>query len=276
MDTSSARTILLGLLVSCCALAAPAGVAEEALEACTRPLTVGFYNFPPFYYQDAESGRWRGIDKDVVDELAARSGCRIEAVFESRVRIWAQMKNGALDLTTSALRTDERERYARFIPYHLSHNLLVLSTQDATAPVDARAALGSDTLTLAVTRSYRYGPPFDAWVARLADTGRVFESADEADALRLVALGRVTAAINRESALPFLATPYGQDKFRTLDFGGEPLLGHLVVSRARIGEPVFRRLADAVAAMRRDGTLRKIFLRHVPAPTAERMLPPAP
>ncbi|MGZ7234530.1 hypothetical protein ACXWOU_09760, partial [Streptococcus pyogenes] len=62
-------------------------------------------------------GRGEGIDKDMLEELARRSGCELRVVVESRVRIWEQLRAGTAGLTLSAVPAPERQAYAEFVPY---------------------------------------------------------------------------------------------------------------------------------------------------------------
>ena len=87
---------------------------------------VAFYDHGALNSLHAD-GRWRGIDTDIVEELARRSGCQLALVLESRVRIWAMLESGQLDMTVSGIATPERQAYANFIPYLASRNYILLS-----------------------------------------------------------------------------------------------------------------------------------------------------
>lgn len=107
------------------ALAATAACLVATSAHACGPYSVGLYEYSALYYRDAQ-GRWTGIDKDVIDELARRSGCKLVARTESRVRIWAQIGAGQMDMTVSALMTPERELLVEFIPYIESRQYVVL------------------------------------------------------------------------------------------------------------------------------------------------------
>ncbi|GAA5180317.1 hypothetical protein GCM10025771_24530 [Niveibacterium umoris] len=262
----AAVLLLWATLIASSCLAAP-------LADCTRPLTVGFYAIAPYYYALEDKPGWHGIDRDLIDELALRTGCRFEARFESRVRIWQQIETGTLDLTVSGIETAERQRFATFIAYASERAVLAARADRAPAPRSPAAVLGDKTLTLAVTRGYRYGPPFDTWIDSLRASDRVFESADEDSALRLVALGRVDATILRDSAWAIATRAYPAGSLRLVDMGAPSLNAALVLSRAVIGPALEEKIRAAIAEMLRDGTLLRMLERHMPPDIARRSLP---
>jgi len=242
-------------------LAATNAIAEP-LQACTRPLSVGFYAIPPYYYRGSDGAEWRGIDRDLIDELARRTGCRFEHRFESRVRIWQQLQAGSLDLSASAVQTPERARFARFIPYTTERNLVAVRSS-AAASINATTVMTDPTLTLAITRGYRYGAPFDDWIETLKAAGRATEASDEEAALRLVMIGRADAAIVRDSAWRLLARLYPAASLRRLDVGAPAIEVNLVLSRAQIGAGLYDKFNAAIASLKHDGSLRRIIDRHV-------------
>ncbi|WP_374513503.1 substrate-binding periplasmic protein [Niveibacterium sp.] len=260
--TSQSRGRLLVRALPCLLGLNITGALAEPLQACTRPLSVAFYAIPPYYYHGADSTEWRGIDRDLIDELARRTGCRFEQRFESRVRIWQQLEAGSLDLSASAIQTPERDRFARFIPYTTERNLVAVRSS-APASTNASTVLTDPALSLAITRGYRYGPPFDSWIDTLKRSGRVVEAADEEAALRLVTIGRADAAIVRDSAWRLVSRLYPTASLRRLDVGAPVIEVNLVLSRAQIGTGLYDRFNAAITSLKRDGSLRRIVDRHV-------------
>ncbi|GAA5180320.1 hypothetical protein GCM10025771_24540 [Niveibacterium umoris] len=246
--------------------------AAAPLETCSRPLTVGYYLIPPLYFKTHENPVWRGVDKDVIDELARRTGCTFVPRFESRVRIWAQLESGQLDLTVSGIPTPERERFATFLIYLQTRNMLAIRRDDSRPPQTAKALAAAERFTLATTRGYRYGPPFEAWIVRLAATNQIVETADEEAALHLLSIGRVDGAIVRESAWEYYASEFPAGSLRLVDMEAPYVPAGLAMSREHIGEGLRKTFAEAIAAMKRDGTLLKIAERHVSGEASARLV----
>lgn len=91
-----------------------------------KPTRLAFYELGNFYF--FESQQAQGIDKESVDALIKRSGCRFDAQVLARARIWADLASGDLDMSVSGIQNPERDKFAWFAPY--------LSASEAAALLD--------------------------------------------------------------------------------------------------------------------------------------------
>ncbi|MFG6485424.1 substrate-binding periplasmic protein [Roseateles sp. BYS78W] len=238
-------------------------LAGPALAVCGR-YRVAFYEYAALYYRDAQ-GQYQGIDKDVIEELARRTGCRFDAVTESRVRIWALLEQGQLDLATSAMPTPERERSFEMLPYVQSRQFTVFHPSVERVP-PTLAAFNADTrLRLLVVRGFHFVPTLDAWVEQLRADKRVVEAPDQPSALRALKAGRVeamliggnTLALTRRSDPEF-------EHFATASYApDEHSVGALALSRQRISAADRQLIRQALADMQQDGSLAAILRRHL-------------
>lgn len=147
-----------------------------AAPAC-GPYSVAMYEFGALYYRNADQS-FSGIDKDVIEALARRSGCILEQRLDSRVRIWDQLARGTLDITVSGVETAERLKLAEFYPYISTRNYVLLRKTLAPQFSGAEAFLAAREHRIAVVRGFRYGPQLDALIQQLREQGRVDEVAD--------------------------------------------------------------------------------------------------
>ena len=79
------------------------------------PIRVGFVEFGFLYF--IENGQEKGIDKDIANELAKRSGCAFAPQIIPRARAFAQIEGSQLDMIVTATSSPERERSAWFVPF---------------------------------------------------------------------------------------------------------------------------------------------------------------
>ena len=152
----------------CLALAFGGGAAGAADKPdCDRPMSLALHDHGLLY--SAQTGE--GIDKDIADELARRSGCKFSLPVMPRARIWQLIESGALDFSLSGITNDAREQYAAFAWYFTNPYYLLLR-KDAgvkgAADFERNAAL-----KLGVIRSFRYGPGANRMVDALEAQGRV-------------------------------------------------------------------------------------------------------
>lgn len=260
------RMLACGLLL-CLGGSAMAGHAE------CRDIKLAFHQLGALYYR-APDGGWTGIDKDVVDELAKRTGCHFQSTLESRVRIWTMLAGGKLDMSVSGIATPEREIFARFIPYFATRNYALLDQNLPASATTAEGFLAASGYKVAVVKSYKHGPAYDLWLDKLRAQGRVYEAADFPAVVRLLKIGRVQAIL----ALPVSWLPIAQqeglsESVRVLDWAPKDNVAYgLIVSRARIPAATAERMAKAIESMRNDGTLLTIFKRHIGDELASEML----
>lgn len=263
----------LSLIAVVLASGLPVGEARAAGDApCTRPLRLAYSMLPPLYYLDETGKRGQGIEPELADELSRRTGCRFEASYESRVRIWAAFEAGQVDISLSGVSTPERERFGVFLPYVRFRNVLLMREGDAAAAKAPANPMNDPAAAVVVTRGFRYGPRWDAWIKQQEERGLVSYVAEEGDAVRLVAIGRASTTIVRDIAWPFYDKQYrDEQRLRRVDVGAADGALSIVLSRKTLGADAQAAFARALAEMRADGSLRQILRRHVGAEQVDRI-----
>ena len=243
--------------------------------AACGPYDVAMYKLGSMYYHDVRTDAYVGIDKDVVDEVARRTGCTFRPFVESRVRIWAHLADGSLDMSVSGIPTPEREQFARFIIYFKARNYLVVRN-DRAARIDSLEAFTADpALRLAIVKSFRHGALYDPWIQTLRAQGRVHEYSDPEIVARMVSLGHADAFLAMPTAWEVLLKRYQlEGKVDFVDASPDDRIAHgLILSRKRVRDEDVQSMKGAIEAMRTDGTLENIFRRHLPSDVAKRILP---
>lgn len=255
------------------ATAALLAVAAMPALAC-GPYRVALYEYGSLAFHGGGT-RMAGIDMGIVDEVARRTGCKFETFVEARVRTWADLANGTLDMTVSAIETPERHRFARFVIYLNGRNRLLVRN-DLPAPVTTLQAFADNrSLRLAVVKGFKHGPHWDEWIDRLRQQGRVDEYADASTAARLVAVGRAAAFLSEPivwgriltvSKLAHRVTPIDA-------FPDDNYAAGFALSKARVREEDARKIQEAITAMRADGSLLRIFSTYLPRSEAQASMP---
>jgi polar amino acid transport system substrate-binding protein len=246
--------------------------AAEPQGGCDK-LRVAFYEDGALFYHGADGG-WTGIDKDIVDEVTRRMGCTVVPSVDSRVRIWAGLSGGTIDMSVSAIPLPEREKFARFVPYMAGRNYVFLHQDLAPNVHSMEEFLRHPEYKIAVVKAYRYGKSYEAWLARLRSEGRVFETPDYVSMLRLLKLGRVHAAMATPTSwFPMMRQERLAGSFSIMDWApADSIVSGLVLSRQHVDAATAARFSQTIRAMRDDGTLKRIFSRHVDAEQAAKML----
>ncbi|MFT7774746.1 substrate-binding periplasmic protein [Roseateles sp.] len=227
---------------------------------CTRDLSVGISELGfGAYLQD---GKWRGLAPDLVAELARRSGCHVKFVSRPRARLLLEFERGQLDLITSAMRAEERDRVGQFLPY--AYATMDLIFVGDSPPRSLEALRRRPDLKLGIVRGVRLGRLKDGVDALLA--ARQAEYSPDYDNLAAkLSAGRLQAAIipsvihaklRRDGLLPAHAV--------TVDLPeNSPEAIGLYLHRANIPQVDQQQLQRHLEAMRREGWVQASYVRYV-------------
>lgn len=236
-----------------------------------RPIVVGLYEFG-YYYRDGV-----GLDKDLADQLAKRSGCAFDFRVMPRRAIWQGMQSGAIDMTFSAAAPPERLTFAWAEPYLWVRYMIVLR-KDVDARVRSTADfVATPNLRLALGRGHVVGYPYEDFVSQLRNIGRV-EDVDDVDRMyAMFKAGRFQALI----ASPLVYSSYLKDDAlggtaRIVDWSPSRQKSpvHMLISKKKFNQDEARRWGDLMKGIGSDGTMLRLVTRYVGPDTAAKMLTP--
>ena len=231
--------------------------AEDVL--CTRPLTLALHEHGLLYSADVD----QGIDKDIADALARRSGCKIILSLLPRDRIWKLIESGALDFSLSGITNADRDRYADFAWYFADKYSLLVSNGAKSANVAEFAA--DRGLKLGLIRSFRYGPYANAFVDKLDEQQRVVYANSLGPLYALLMSGRIHAMIVEPFDIPILESANIAARTKAVEFD-DPAIAHgLIMSKAALAADERQRWRAVVDDLVMDGTIEKIFRKYFSA-----------
>lgn len=251
--------------LACAVLLAAAMGSAAARPVCERPLSLGLHEHGLLY--SALTGA--GIDRDIADEMARRSGCRFNVVVMPRARIWQLIEGGALDFSLSGITNDARERFAAFAWYDANKYYLLVRRDAGVQSVAEFAA--RPALRLGVIRSFRYGPQANRFVDGLEAERRLSHATSLEPLYQLLLDNGIQAMVIEPFDYPAVETGRLREQTQILEFD-DPAVPHgLIMSRKSLTpaqQDAWRALIDE---MRADGTIRRIFERYFPAELARQM-----
>ncbi|MEN9867950.1 MAG: hypothetical protein RL748_3540 [Pseudomonadota bacterium] len=244
----------------------------RAFDCGPRPIRLAFYETGFFYFENAKGPQ--GIDKEIVDELIKRSGCQIQTQLMVRARIWADLASGELDMSVSGIQNPERDRFAWFAPYLSTKNYAILGKRAAKVH-SAQEFIADPQLTFGVVRAFKHGTLQDGWLAQLRSSNRVQESPDADSIFKKLKEQRVDAMFSqppvyrkRIQDLQMQSEVQVQDW--TPDEKGVPL--GLIMAKSFFSQNQAAQWRNLLDAMRKDGTLKRIYEHYLPAAEAARLL----
>jgi polar amino acid transport system substrate-binding protein len=233
---------------------------------CNRPFTLGLHVHGLLYSSRTGSG----IDKDITDALAQRSGCNITTTVLPRARIWQLIETGALDFSLSGIATPERDRFASFA-WYFSNRYYLLVRQDAG--VEKLSDFDSNTaLQLGVIRSFRYGARANQWVDQLTAAGRVSHASGLEPLYQVLLLGRIHGMIIEPFDMMDVEGTEVKSVTRVLALD-DPAIPHgLIMSKKSLPPAEQAKWRALVDGLRQDGTVLRIFEKYFPPELARAMV----
>lgn len=249
-------------------------VGASALHCGSQPIRLAFYSFGAFYFEDAK-GHAQGMDKDLVDELSKRSGCRFETQVMARARIWAELASGGLDMSVSGIQNLERDRFAWFAHYLTMKNYAVLSVAASKKIHRAQDFLVQPPLKFGVIRSFKHGEQQDQFLAQLRKQQRVEESPDSEAVFKKLSSRRVDALFAQPPVYQFYLKQLAlQNEMVIQDWAPEQkgVLHGLILAKSRFSEADAEQWRNLLNVMRRDGTLKAIYSRYLPPAEVSKLL----
>lgn len=233
---------------------------------CSRPFSLALHDHGLLY--SAATGS--GIDKDIADEMARRSGCRFLVSLMPRARIWQLIESGALDFSLSGISNPQREQFASFAWCFRNRYQLLLRR-------DARAASLEDVerraeLKLGVIRGFRYSDSANRLVDRLAEQQRLVQANGLSALFDALRAGQIQAMIIEPFDLPTLESARIRELTQVLEFGDAPVPHGLIMSRASLSEAEQGRWRALIQGMRADGSLLRIFEKYFKPEMARAMV----
>ncbi|MFZ4284872.1 substrate-binding periplasmic protein [Variovorax sp. HJSM1_2] len=241
------------------------GLAHAGPE-CTRPYTLGLHVHGSLYSARTDAG----IDKDVVDAMAARSGCTILTTVMPRARIWRQLEAGTMDFTLSGIATAERDKYASFA-WYFSNKYYLLVRKDAGVK-DMAGFKAKPDLQLGLIRGFRYGPLTNAWVDQLTAGGRISYATELEPLFGVLALGRIHGMIIE----PFDTLEVQSQAIAAvadiIETGDPAVLHGLSMSKKSLSPQEQEHWRALIDSLRQDGTILRIFEKYFPPELARKMV----
>lgn len=255
------RSGFLAIAASLIMAASATGRGEAACNLRTGIEPYGVYMFI------GADGKAAGVDVDLVQAIADELGCVASFPKMPWARALLELEHGRLDVGTSASRTPERERFARFsAPYRQAQmGIYVRKGETGRYALDGLSGITDAGLRLGVMRGFYYGPEFEALMADPAFARQVDIAVDYETNIRKLLHGRIDG---------FLVDDIGVMVGALADYGAEDqveqhpvfLAGdefHLMFSKKSVSADLVARIDEVLARMETDGRLRHIMDKYI-------------
>lgn len=246
-------------------------LSTESDAACDRALTVSWTDWKPYQFQDGDNGAVKGIDIDIIDAVLTAVGCRYSLRFLPWKRSLAEIEAGILDLTGSASRTAEREKYAYFTsPYRREYQVFFMHRDDIRQYRfnSIEAVTNYPHLRIGVLRGVWYGEAFNGLRNGDPDFAKqVYVNSSHDQLFNWLMRGHIDLLTNDLYNGLYTLRDLGVSQTFTAHptiVNDDPV--HLIISRKSVRRDLFDRINSTVRDLYAEGRFEAIINRYIPNP----------
>ena len=210
-------------------------------------------DFPPFQWEEA--GKVTGIDADIIREVCRRLGIGLKFQVMPWKKALKSAENGDVSGLTASLYNEKRAEYLYYTQesVHIQKNIIMIRKGNN---IKISGFDDLKNIKTGVVRDFSYGPEFDS----IRGLDKVV-CTDQKELVRLLAAGRVDAAMGSEMPLMFNARQLGvQDKLEVAHVVTE-YRAYTAFSKAsgEKGEVLARKFDTVLREMKKEGLDQKIL-----------------
>ncbi|MFN4290044.1 MAG: substrate-binding periplasmic protein [Permianibacter sp.] len=274
---------LLTLLMACSGEAPPTETATEATPATAETaatpattaapsgscaLVMGWDPYEPYQFADSD-GNVRGLDVELVSEMAKDAGCSLSFVQKDWAGLIGDLRAGTVSILAGASRVAEREAFALFSqPYRQeTFSLYVRAGENDRWQASSLAELvgGDKKMRIGITDGYVYGSELE----QLLDDAALSPQFISAPFSEAHAANMLENKIDGMLEDPFVAAAMISRKKLSDDIvrsGFQIKTGEvsLMFSKASVAPETVAAFDKALTAMRQDGRYDQIIQRYLP------------
>ncbi len=233
---------------------------------CARSYTLALHDHGLLYSSETDTG----IDKDVADEIARRSGCKVSISMMPRARIWQLIESGALDFSLSGITNPERDKFAGFA-WYFSNKYYLLVRKDSAVQAIADFER-NDKFQLGVIRSFRYSESANRLVDKLQDANRLKQAGGLGPLYQTLMLNQIQGMIIEPFDFPALEEKKIREMTTIVEFNDPAVRHGLIMSKKAVPAAEQETWKAIIDAMRSDGTMRRIFEKYFKPELAARLV----
>lgn len=252
-------------LKNICLLLTLSFILGNYISANEQKVEVAFYE-AGFLFNDGV-----GIDKDVILELEKRLGVQYKHTVKPRARIWHELKEGLLPMSVSGIETEDRIKFAWFVPYIAQKNKVIVLKENSEKYKDMEKFINDKNSKIAVVRAFRHGEFYDEMIKKI-EADRISEVPAVERLFFLLKNKRVDLIISLPVFYRYEFQSQNMEdiaEIKDWDKSKNTIIHGLVLSRKYFNERDYNKISNTINEMKREGTLESIFSKYLPKDEVE-------
>jgi len=215
----------------------------------------------------------KGVDIDLLQELAKRTGCQFDIKITTRAKVWAQIEAGEVDLATNSISTPDRAKLARFVTYFGFKNMMVMPSSEVGTTFSLAALVERPDWRLGLVQGFRYGNYYDYHLKTLLGDDRVIYYDTQLALFEGLRHHEIEAILAPSIHYFFYLTPEEREHFTLVNASpAPPTRSGLAFSRTQFSAAQVDNWLRVLEGMRLDQTLHRFATRHISSAAANTMI----
>jgi len=240
---------------------------KNVFDCRKKTYKVALHDFGLFYSTKSKIG----IDRDILELLKTKTGCKFIESISYPEQIWRDMKVGKIDFSLSSINNSARSKIARFSYYGTSRSVII-------HPSEVHAATSFEfsnnrKLKLGLVRGTSYGAKTDLWLTEIKKQGMIREFKNEKALVGALLAKKISAAISFKNVYE---TYYPKEKMNNLKIASwfpEAELHGIAFSKKGIKDTNFREFEKILEQMIVAGEIKKIASKYLSEEELQLYLP---
>lgn len=237
------------------------GLVAGVAAACPKEqVRIGWEPWAPYSVQ--ENGEYTGIDLDIAKAVLADMGCQVEFVQRPWKRLLLEIEQGKVDMTASASRTDEREKFGYFsLPYRTESVVMFVAAGQSSnySNISSLKDIAATEFKLGVARGYYYGEEYAALENTAEFADNLQSAGDDATNYKKLAANRLDGILadpfSAAAGLKELGLSDKVEKHSTIYSDNI----YFLMSRQSISQAFVESFNQSLQSMKSDGRLQSII-----------------
>lgn len=239
------------------------GVSGQTCATEKMTLIQGWDQWEPFTYRD-NNNTVTGFDIEVVHHIFSRAGYVVKYQESpwSRQLLW--IEDGTIQITSSSMKTPERETYAYFSdPYYKeSYIVYVRKGEAANYRLASLNDIIGSSFRLGITRGFLYGPQFDRLIKDPAFSEHIEEVTTDKQNYTKLLSHRIDGFIQESSRMSVEESKSGIFAHVEPLFVIEENLLHFMFSKKSTTLEIVKVFNTGLKTMQADGSYQKLFKKY--------------
>jgi len=231
-------------------------------------LIIGWYDWSPHQMKDA-SGKLTGVNIELMEEISNRAGFKPRFQEKPWKRIVEELKQGKVDVATSASKTDERAKFAYFTEdyFKLEYNVMFVlkENKDKFSGIKTLTDVIGKNFNIGITRGSIYSDEHDELAKNPEFNKHISPVGKAKQNLEKLLAGRIDGFIEDELSGAKMIKEAGlEGKIEILFYlySEEYASAYLMLSKKSLNQAKVDRINKALAEIKADGTYEKILSKY--------------